>query len=39
MITDENYRPRQFPAATSSYCAWGSKPDIAEFGSASAPNE
>ena len=39
MITDENYQPRQFPAATSSYCAWGSKPDIAEFGTAPAPNE
>jgi 2,3-dihydroxy-p-cumate/2,3-dihydroxybenzoate 3,4-dioxygenase len=23
--------PRQFPAVTSSFCQWGSKPDIAEF--------
>lgn len=27
----ENYRPRQFPLHTSSFCMWGSKPDIAEF--------
>jgi 2,3-dihydroxy-p-cumate/2,3-dihydroxybenzoate 3,4-dioxygenase len=32
MITDESdYHPRQFPAANSSFCAWGSKPDIPEF--------
>lgn len=32
MITDEaGYQPRQFPPASSSYCAWGSKPDIPEF--------
>jgi 2,3-dihydroxy-p-cumate/2,3-dihydroxybenzoate 3,4-dioxygenase len=31
-ITDEAaHRPRQFPAAHSSFCAWGSKPDIPEF--------
>ncbi|MBK8740780.1 MAG: VOC family protein [Betaproteobacteria bacterium] len=31
-ITDEaNYRPRQFPFAASSFCMWGSKPDIPEF--------
>jgi 2,3-dihydroxy-p-cumate/2,3-dihydroxybenzoate 3,4-dioxygenase len=32
MITDEgDYRPRQFPSAHTSFCAWGSKPDIPEF--------
>ena len=31
-IDDEvNYRPRQFPFAPSSFCMWGSRPDIAEF--------
>jgi 2,3-dihydroxy-p-cumate/2,3-dihydroxybenzoate 3,4-dioxygenase len=31
-ITDEaNYRPRQFPFEPSSFCMWGSKPDIPEF--------
>ncbi|MBP8296925.1 MAG: VOC family protein [Burkholderiales bacterium] len=31
-ITDEaNYRPRQFPFDASSFCMWGSKPDIPEF--------
>jgi 2,3-dihydroxy-p-cumate/2,3-dihydroxybenzoate 3,4-dioxygenase len=25
------YRPRSFPAVPSSFCMWGSKPDIAEF--------
>jgi 2,3-dihydroxy-p-cumate/2,3-dihydroxybenzoate 3,4-dioxygenase len=39
MITDESYQPRQFPAANSSYCAWGSKPDIDEFATAPAPHE
>ena len=27
----ENYRPRQFPLHPTSFCMWGSKPDIAEF--------
>ena len=32
MIEDEQeHRPRQFPAAHASFCAWGSKPDIPEF--------
>lgn len=31
MINDEQHVPRQFPAVSSSYCAWGSKPDIPEF--------
>jgi len=32
IIDDEaGFRPRQFPAADSSFCAWGSKPDIPEF--------
>jgi len=31
MITDESYLPRKFPSRTSSFCAWGSKPDIPEF--------
>lgn len=31
-ITDEAaYRPRQFPFAPSSFCMWGSRPDIPEF--------
>jgi 2,3-dihydroxy-p-cumate/2,3-dihydroxybenzoate 3,4-dioxygenase len=31
-ITDEaGYRPRQFPFAPSSFCMWGSRPDIPEF--------
>jgi len=34
MITDESYVPRQFPPVSSSYCAWGSKPDIPEFAAA-----
>lgn len=28
---EANYRPRQFPATPSSFCMWGSVPDIAEF--------
>jgi 2,3-dihydroxy-p-cumate/2,3-dihydroxybenzoate 3,4-dioxygenase len=28
---DAGYRPRQFPFEPSSFCMWGSKPDIAEF--------
>lgn len=34
LITPEQealYRPRQFPAVPSSFCMWGSLPDIAEF--------
>lgn len=34
MITAEDektYRPRQFPFQASSFCMWGSKPDIPEF--------
>jgi 2,3-dihydroxy-p-cumate/2,3-dihydroxybenzoate 3,4-dioxygenase len=32
MITDEaGHKPRQFPAVNSSFCAWGSVPDIPEF--------
>lgn len=34
MITAEDeatYRPRNFPAIPSSFCMWGSKPDIPEF--------
>lgn len=31
MITDESYTPRQFPSKNSSFCMWGSKPDIPEF--------
>jgi 2,3-dihydroxy-p-cumate/2,3-dihydroxybenzoate 3,4-dioxygenase len=30
-ITDENYQPRQFSFEPSSFCMWGSRPDIAEF--------
>ena len=28
---EATYRPRSFPAVKSSFCMWGSKPDIAEF--------
>ena len=28
---DSDYRPRQFPFRPSSFCSWGSKPDIPEF--------
>ena len=28
---EATYRPRQFPAVPSSFCMWGSKPDIPEF--------
>lgn len=34
LITEEDektYRPRSFPAIPSSFCMWGSKPDIPEF--------
>ena len=32
MIEDEaSYRPRQFPFEPSSFCMWGSRPDIPEF--------
>ncbi len=34
LITEEDektYRPRTFPAIPSSFCMWGSKPDIPEF--------
>jgi 2,3-dihydroxy-p-cumate/2,3-dihydroxybenzoate 3,4-dioxygenase len=31
-ITDEaHYQPRRFPFKSTSFCAWGSKPDIPEF--------
>jgi 2,3-dihydroxy-p-cumate/2,3-dihydroxybenzoate 3,4-dioxygenase len=30
-INDPNYQPRQFPFTPSSFCTWGSRPDIAEF--------
>lgn len=28
---EPTYQPRQFPLADSSFCMWGSRPDIAEF--------
>jgi 2,3-dihydroxy-p-cumate/2,3-dihydroxybenzoate 3,4-dioxygenase len=28
---EATYRTRQFPAEPSSFCMWGSKPDIPEF--------
>jgi 2,3-dihydroxy-p-cumate/2,3-dihydroxybenzoate 3,4-dioxygenase len=31
LVTDENERPRQFPFKASSFCMWGSRPDIPEF--------
>ncbi len=30
-ITDPDHQPRQFPFSPSSFCMWGSRPDIAEF--------
>jgi hypothetical protein len=33
---EENYRPRQFPFEASSFCMWGSRPDIPEFREKSA---
>jgi 2,3-dihydroxy-p-cumate/2,3-dihydroxybenzoate 3,4-dioxygenase len=30
-ITDPDYQPRNFPFSPSSFCMWGSKPDIPEF--------
>lgn len=39
MIDDESaYRPRQFPARPSSFCAWGAVPDIPEFRTLPAEN-
>ncbi len=31
LIDDADYRPRQFPFDDSSFCVWGSHPDIPEF--------
>ena len=31
LVIDENEQPRQFPFKPSSFCMWGSKPDIPEF--------
>ena len=28
---EAGYRPRQFPLEPTSFCMWGSRPDIAEF--------
>jgi 2,3-dihydroxy-p-cumate/2,3-dihydroxybenzoate 3,4-dioxygenase len=40
LITDEaTYRPRRFPFAPSSFCMWGSQPDIPEFQVARRVNE
>ena len=35
-ITDPDYQPRQFPFDPTSFCMWGSRPDIAEFKTAAA---
>ncbi len=40
LITEEDektYLPRQFPMTSSSFCMWGSEPDIAEFKSKKEP--
>lgn len=38
MIEDDaTHTPRQFPFTAESFCAWGSKPDIAEFPKTEAP--
>ena len=40
LIEDESkYEPRHFPFAPSSFCMWGSKPDIPEFNAATHPVE
>ena len=40
LIMDEaGYEPRQFPVASSSFCAWGSKPDIPEFATLAATHD
>ena len=31
LVTEPDERPRQFPFTPSSFCLWGSKPDIPEF--------
>jgi 2,3-dihydroxy-p-cumate/2,3-dihydroxybenzoate 3,4-dioxygenase len=31
LVTDPDEQPRQFPFKASSFCMWGSKPDIPEF--------
>ncbi len=31
LIEDPDYRPRQFPFETWSFCMWGAKPDVREF--------
>lgn len=36
ITNEETYEPRRFPFAASSFCMWGSKPDIPEFRVASA---
>ena len=28
---DAHYQPRKFPFKSTSFCSWGSKPDIPEF--------
>jgi 2,3-dihydroxy-p-cumate/2,3-dihydroxybenzoate 3,4-dioxygenase len=33
---EASYRPRQFPFEPSSFCMWGSRPDIPEFREKSA---
>ncbi len=35
-ITDPDYQPRQFPFDPTSFCMWGSRPDIAEFKNSSS---
>jgi 2,3-dihydroxy-p-cumate/2,3-dihydroxybenzoate 3,4-dioxygenase len=34
---ESSYRPRQFPFEPTSFCMWGSRPDIPEFRAAEAP--
>lgn len=31
ILPEDNWRPRQFPFDSSSFCMWGAKPQIAEF--------
>jgi hypothetical protein len=36
-IDEAVHRPRQFRRLARSFCAWGSRSDVAEFNDASAP--
>ena len=35
-MVDDTWRPRQFPIADASFCAWGSQPDLSILGPSDA---